>query len=94
MKVFPKEHVVIKGFSQFTKRWQKEYLLNLLAAYRPRNGSKKPPINTGDIVIVRNDLTKRCFWKLCKVVELLKGRDGSVRATRVQAASADGNKEC
>ena len=79
--------------SQFTKRWRNEYLLSLLEAYRPRNGSKEPPINTGDIVILRNDFTKRCFWKLCKVVELLKGRDGSVRAARVQVASADGNKK-
>ena len=79
--------------SQFTKRWRNEYLLSLLEAYRPRNGSKGPPINTGDIVILRNDYAKRCFWKLCKVVELLKGRDGSVRAARVQVASADGNKK-
>ena len=79
--------------SQFTKRWRNEYLLSLLEAYRPRNGSKEPPINTGDIVILRNDFTKRCFWKLCKVVELLKGRDGSVRAARVQVASSDGNKK-
>ena len=35
--------------------------------------------------------TQRIFWKLAIVEELLPGKDGSVRAARVEVASADRN---
>jgi len=38
------------------------------------------PIKVGDIVILKDESSKRIFWKLAKVVELLKGSDGIARA--------------
>ena len=49
-----------------------------------------PPIQAGDIVILRDDLTAR-WWRLARVIELLKGRDDKVRAARVQVLSGGKN---
>ena len=49
-------------------------------------------INVGDIVLLRDEQTKRSFWKLCKVLELLPSKDGSVRAAKVQVRSSGGKK--
>jgi len=82
-----------KVLSQFSNRWKNEYLLNLLEAYRPKGSRKKPVINIGDIFILRNDHEKRVFWKMCRVLELLQGKDGIVRAAKVQVVSTDGKKK-
>ena len=37
-------------------------------------------INVGDIVVLKNDTSKRVFWKLAKVEELLLSKDGKIRA--------------
>ena len=38
----------------------------------------------GDIVILRNDGTSCCVWKLARVTETINGRDGVARAAKVQ----------
>lgn len=72
--------------TQFTTSWKREYLLGLLEAYKPKDNANEPVIKVNDIVILRNEQVKRSFWKLCKVVELLTGTDGTVRSARVQVA--------
>ena len=79
--------------SHFIKKWQREYLLNLLEAHRPKGANKEPSINVGDVVLLRNEQTKRSFWKLCRVVELLESKDGAVRAAKVQVGSCSGGKK-
>ena len=45
-------------------------------------------INTSwGIVILRNNGTARCLWKLARVTETINGRDGAVRAAKVQLMS-------
>ena len=82
-----------KVLSHFIKKWQREYLLNLLEAHRPKGANKEPSINVGDVVLLRDEQTKRNFWKLCRVVELLESKDGSVRAAKVQVGSSSGGKK-
>ena len=41
------------------------------------------------VVLLRNEATARCLWKLAKVVQLLQGRDGVVRAAKVQVLNTD-----
>ena len=48
-----------------------------------------PTIQPGDIVILKDDLTSRCWWKLARVIELLKGRDDQVQAAQVQVLSTN-----
>lgn len=79
-----------KLLEHFTKFWRREYLLNL----RENNATKKnqkfgTPISIGEVVILRNDMTKRVFWKLAIVQELLTGNDGQVRAAVVRVANSE-----
>ena len=72
-----------KLLKEFTKRWKNEYLLVLLEAYKPTSSQTEPSINVNDICL-RIDQEKRTFWKLCKVVDLIAGADGSIRSARIE----------
>ena len=64
-----------KVLEQFTRQWRNEYLLALPEQMSIKmRDNRNPEIATGDIV--RNDQTKRIFWELGKVEELLGGEDG------------------
>ena len=75
--------------NNFNKQWSREYLLSLrenLTAKANRANSLKP-IDIGDIVLIRNEGTPRCFWKLAKVTELIPGKDSIVRSIWLQVAT-------
>ena len=46
-------------------------------------------IQIGDIVVLQEDGTARCLWKLAKVIKMISGRDGVVRATKVLLINKD-----
>ena len=46
-------------------------------------------LKEGDVVLLRNEGTARCLWKLAKVTQLLSGRDGIIRAAKVQVLNTD-----
>eukprot|EP00795_Rhopilema_esculentum_P014998 gene14998-6151_t len=46
----------------------------------------------GDVVLLKNEQTKRCFWKMGKITELLPGKDGYVRAARLEIPTETGGK--
>lgn len=81
-----------KLLEQYTKQWRNEYLLALReqASIKTRD-NHNPEIATGDIVIIRNDQTKRVFWKLTKVEQLLRGEDGIARAAVVRVFRENAN---
>ena len=80
---------------QFTKRWRSEYLLSLrekhLIKSKPQGNQE---IKVGDVVILRNDTTKRAFWKLAIVESLLSSKDGITRAAIVKIANTDNSSRC
>ena len=45
-------------------------------------------IKTGDIVVLKEDHTARCWRKLGRIIELLKDRDDQVRGARVQVLNS------
>ena len=51
----------------------------------------QPKIRVGDIVVVKNDASKRLFWKLAVVDHLLTSADGNVRAANVRVSEPNGN---
>ena len=61
------------------------------ATCKSKSKSNRVNISAGDIVLVKSDSTKRAFWKLAKVDELLEGKDGQIRAARVKVANAERN---
>ena len=76
--------------SNFARQWQREYLLSLRErTINKSRGQQTQQIKVGDIVVLKEDCTSRCMWKLAKVLELLKGRDEMIRAAKVQLLSKD-----
>ncbi|CAB4016102.1 Hypothetical predicted protein [Paramuricea clavata] len=77
---------------RITKQWKNEYLLALREQSSTRRIiNRNPEIALGDIVIIRNDQTKRNFWKLAKVEQLLRGEDGVPRAAVVRVLRENSN---
>ena len=74
---------------QFTKRWRREYLTSLRENSR-KVSSKVPHVKVGDLVILKNDGTARCFWKIAKIAKLIEGKDGKTRAAEIRVM---GSKE-
>ena len=52
--------------------------------------SDNGPMAVGDMVILRNDNTRRMFWKLAKVEQLLPSSDGVVRSAKIRVNSEGG----
>lgn len=72
-------------FKQFLSLWRKMYLLNLREHHRVKLGpARGPEVAIRDVVVLKNDTTKRLFWRLAIVKELLTGVDGKVRAAVVK----------
>ena len=64
---------------QFTKRWREDYLVNLREVHsQKKKGRSACNIAVGDVVVLKDDFTKRMFWKLAVVEEPLMGRDRQV----------------
>ena len=51
-------------------------------------------ISAGDIVLLKNDSTARCMWKLAKVEELISGADGKIRSAIVKVTRSDKRPIC
>ena len=74
----------------FTRQWRREYLLGLRENTRGQSTSERNTeiIQQNEVVIMRDDSTARCHWKLARIVELLKGKDGRVRAAKICVLTA------
>uniref|UniRef100_A0A1A8DVW7 DUF5641 domain-containing protein n=1 Tax=Nothobranchius kadleci TaxID=1051664 RepID=A0A1A8DVW7_NOTKA len=62
---------------QFWSRWRKEYLSNI--ALRQRWHTPKRNLQLGDIVMMKDEGLPRNEWRLARVVQATKNRDGLVR---------------
>ena len=80
---------LLKGF---TKQWRKDYLLGLREYHRNRTGAIEQSIRVGDIVVLKEEGSARCWWKLAKVTELLKSRDNVVRSAKIQVLNTDAQR--
>lgn len=67
------------------RRWTREYIRSLRERHCPCGGAQTPHPSVGDVVIIQEDQRNRNHWKLGKVEELIKGRDGIVRTARLRA---------
>ena len=74
----------------FNRQWQKEYLLSLRENYvKKQKGKPVPVLAQGDVVLVKEEGTARCWWKLAKIAELIYSKDNTVRAAQVKVISSD-----
>ena len=75
---------------QFTKCWQRDYLLSLREHSTSKQRSTGQRVKVGDVVLLYDEGTKRAFWKLALVNELLPGEDGHARAAVIRVGSEQG----
>ena len=78
--------------NQFIKQWRTEYLLSLRESSKSTRPNSDVSIAVGDMVILRNDNTRRTFWKLAKVEKLLPSSDGIVRSAKVMVNGESGKQ--
>ena len=76
---------------QFTKRWRREYLTSLRENSR-KVSSKEPHVKVEDLVILKNDGTARCFWKIAKIAKLIEGKDGKTWAAEIRVMGSNDSR--
>ena len=67
----------------FVKRWKRESLAYLRDFHK---STKKDAgiINVGDVVLLHDEKLPRHRWNLCKIIEVIPGRDGIIRGARIK----------
>ena len=75
--------------NHFWRRWRGEYLLQLREChgYNWSGGAGREP-HIG-VVLLRSDNKLRGLWKLARVQQVLRGKDGCVRGAVLQVPSGD-----
>jgi hypothetical protein len=68
----------------FWKRWLDEYLPTI--AIRTKWFDDNKPLNVGQLVLIVDPTLRRGEWKRGKVVSVVQGSDGKIRAATVQTA--------
>ena len=81
-----RQRYLILLLAHFWTRWSREYVVELREHHHVKgHTSSAPVIREGDIVTVMEEgKTNRGTWKLGRVVKLLPGADGEVRAATVK----------
>ncbi|CAH2109061.1 unnamed protein product [Euphydryas editha] len=74
--------MIQKMVNLFWKRWSKEFLCNL--NQRNKWCSKKPELEVGDVVIVKDDNIPPAKWLLGKVIEKHAGPDNVTRVVTLK----------
>ena len=75
-----------KIIGSFWNTWSKDYLTSL-RENAINLGRKGVGPQIGDIVVIHEDNKKRMHWKLGRVVDLIKGKDGVIRGAKVKTDS-------
>ncbi|KAJ8889130.1 hypothetical protein PR048_008624 [Dryococelus australis] len=76
-----------RPIQHFWQRWSAEYLSRL--QNRPKWWSKKPNLQPGDMVIIKDEKLTRQQWKLGRIMDTFTGEDGLVRTVTVKTATGD-----
>ena len=77
-----------KVLCDFRNRWSKEYLLELRDARKVNQVETEQSITINDVVLIEGD-GPRLQWKLGKVIELIKSKDGEYRAAKIRVTGTN-----
>lgn len=75
---------------QFWCRWRREYLQNLQR--RTKWTERQPNLTDGDIVLVKQEDSRRNSWPLGRILKAIKSDDGLVRKAQVLMSHGEGTK--
>ena len=84
-----------KVLKHFWKRFRASYLneLRQMNLYRKVKSSDTNNITTDDVVLIKDDEpAPRTQWRMGRVLQLVKGRDGQVRGARLRVLSKEGKQ--
>ena len=76
-----------KLLNQFWVRWKREYLLQLKNVHFSKPITNSSEFNVNDLVLIGDDRLPRQLWKMGRIIDLHKGRDGKPRSATVKTAS-------
>ena len=77
------------------KWWTSEYVRSLREQHRQAGGKQTPcPLKVGDVVIIEDSSKNRNHWRLAVITDLIKGRDGIVRAARIKSSKRHPPQAC
>lgn len=79
--------IVSKIRQQFWERWSSEYLHTL--QQKGKWLEKKDNIKLGTLVLLKDDNLPSLQWKLARVIEAIKGKDGLVRVVKVKTPTGE-----
>ena len=74
----------------FWNRWRHEYLTSL-REFHSTTGTNEQSVKTGDVMLVHNE-GPRSTWKLAVIENLIRGRDGLVRAAHIRTSTGYTNR--
>ena len=77
-------HYLSKVRDHIWNRWRREYLTDLREYHKGKYEGQLRTVSVGHVVIVYKENVKRGFWKIEKVEEVIRGRDGVVRGAKVR----------
>ena len=84
-----------KVLKDFWKRFRASYLneLRQMNLYRKVKGNDTNNITIDDVVLIKDDEpAPRTQWRMGRVLQLVKGRDGQVRGGRLRVLSKAGKQ--
>ena len=83
--------------NHFWNRWRSEYLSELREAHyhstRKTPDRKHPGLSVGEVVIVHDERLPRGFWRLGKIQDTFKGRDGQIRGVTSKMTRRDRHQD-
>ena len=74
----------------FWLRWKREYLTSLRESHNT-TGNNVQKVKVGDVVLVHDD-TLKVNWKLAVIQQVIKGKDGLIRAANIRTANGITNR--
>ena len=77
--------------NHFFDLWKRNYVLGLQE--RSKWFTTKPNIRVGDVVVLHKEMTKRGFWPLARVVEIVKGRNDAIRHIKIAVPHIEGGAD-
>ena len=78
--------------NRYRQQFQEEYLSYLRERHRIQHHDdphEEIQIHVGDLVIMKNDIEKRCLWELAEVIEILPSADNRTRAVRLRTKNGE-----
>lgn len=79
--------LVTRMVQDFWKRWRHEYIQDLQR--RNKWVDQEEDIKVEDIVLIRDEDQRPCYWPLGRVIAVYPGRDGLVRAVKLRTEDSE-----